>query len=166
MPKISQKIDKLTNSIVNRFTGESFSTEIIELNKEDLKLLKKSWKFDWNKEFTNGKVYKLVNKHTPEIIQGLISIINGNDHIFINLIETAPHNFGSNKVYEGVAGNLVAFACKLSLDIGYDGFVSFEAKTKLIAHYEKTLKAKLLTKNRMYIDRAAAIFLTDKYYNL
>lgn len=165
MSKISQKIDKLTNSIVNRITGESFATDVIELKKEELKTLKKGWKFDWNKEFSAGKVYKLVNKHTPEVIQGLISLINGNDHIYINLIETAPHNFGSNKIYEGVAGNLVAFSCKLSLDSGYDGFVSFEAKTLLIAHYEKTLKAKLLTKNRMYIDRAAAIILIDKYFN-
>ena len=51
MPEISQKIDKLTNSIVNRRTGESFATDIIELKKEELKSLKKGWKFDWDKTY-------------------------------------------------------------------------------------------------------------------
>lgn len=39
-------------------------------------------------------------------------------------------------MYEGVMGNLVAYACKLSLPRGYNGFVSFTAKTKLIEHYQ------------------------------
>lgn len=35
--------------------------------------------------------------------------------------------FGKNKLYEGVPGNLVAFACKLSFQRGGEGFVSFES---------------------------------------
>lgn len=98
MPKISQTIDKLTNSIINRISGESFATDVIELKKEELKTLKKGWKFDWNREFLIGKVYKLVNRYTPEVIQGLISIKDEKGFILMRLVETAPHNFGSNKV--------------------------------------------------------------------
>ena len=83
----------------------------------------------------------------------------------MNLIETARHNFGKNKIYEGVAGNLVAFACKLSSNKGYEGFVVFEAKTKLIEHYKLSLKAQLIARNRMVIDKTAALFLIDKYFN-
>jgi hypothetical protein len=164
MPKISQKIDKLTNSIVNRLSGESFATDVIELKKEELKNLKRGWKFDWNKEFSSGTVFKLVNIHAPEVIQGLISIKEENGFILMRLVETAPHNFGSNKVYEGVLGNLVAFACKTSFSQGFNGYVSFEAKTKLISHYTNVLKAKVITGFRMYIDTNAAIFLVDKYF--
>ena len=32
------------------------------------------------------------------------------DHIFINLVENAPFNIGKKKLYEGVPGNLFAFA--------------------------------------------------------
>jgi hypothetical protein len=136
MPKISQKIDKLTKSIENRFSGDSFSTDVIELKVDELKLLKKKWKFDWEKEFLTGnKVYKLVIRFSPEVIQGLVSMSDKGDHIYMNLIESAPHNFGKNKLYDGVAGNLVAFACKVSFDKGYGGIVAFEAKTKLIEHY-------------------------------
>lgn len=165
MPKISQKIDKLTNSIVNRLSGESFGTDVIELKKEELINLKRGWKFDWNKEFSSRTVFKLVNRFAPEVIHGLISIDDKGDHIFMNLIESAPHNFGKNKIYEGVAGNLVAFACQVSSIKGYEGFVVFEAKTQLIEHYKSVLKAKLIASNRMVIDKAAAVFLIEKYYN-
>ena len=102
MAKISQKIDKLTNSIINRLSGDSFDTDVIELLPVDLKKLKKGWKFDWNTEASTGKIYKLVIRHSPEVIQGLVSISDKGDHIFMNLIETARHNFGKNKIYHGI----------------------------------------------------------------
>lgn len=111
MVKISQRIDKLTRSIVIRLSDDSFDTGAIKLQKAELKSLKKGWKFDWNEEFSAGKIYKLVIRHAPAVIQGLISLFDGGDHIYMNLIETARHNFGKNKIHKGVAGNLVAFAC-------------------------------------------------------
>jgi len=35
----------------------------------------------------------------------------------MNLLENAPFNVGQNKLYEGVAGNLVAFACKFPFNM-------------------------------------------------
>lgn len=166
MPKISQKIDKLTNSIENCISGDSFATDVIELKIEELKTLKKAWKFDWSQEFSSGnKVYKLVIRTAPAVIQGLVSISDKGDHIFMNLIESAPNNFGKNKIYEGVAGNLVAFACQVSFDKGYGGIVVFEAKTKLIEHYKLTLEAQMITSNRMFVDTKPALRLIDKYFN-
>jgi hypothetical protein len=43
----------------------------------------------------------------------------------MHLVENAPFNQGENKVYSGVEGNLVAFACKLSFQRGHEGNVSF-----------------------------------------
>jgi len=40
------------------------------------------------------------------------------DHIFMHLIESAKFNKGKSKVYLGVPENLVAFACKVSVDKG------------------------------------------------
>lgn len=165
MAEISQNIDRLTNSIVNIQSGDSFDTEIVLLQKEELVVVNKGWKFDWNKEFVEGRVYKLVIRHYPFIVHGLVSLKDKNDHIFMNLLEAAPHNFGENKIYEGVAGNLVAFACKLSFDLGYDGYVAFEPKTQLIEHYQKSLKAQLISNKRMILDTKAANFLVMKYFN-
>jgi len=37
-------------------------------------------------------------------------------------------NRGARKVYIGVPGNLVAYACKLAFEKGYDGYVLLKAK--------------------------------------
>jgi len=127
---------------------------------------KSEWTFNWQTELKDKtrQVYKLTTANNPTIIQGLISFTNKGDHIFMNLIESAKFNKGKNKLYKGVAGNLVAFACKISFEEGYDGVVSFISKTQLIQHYEQTLGAKLFGGNRMFIDTREALILTTNYF--
>ena len=86
------------------------------------------------------------------------------DHIFMHLIETAKFNKGRNKMYFGVPGNLVAFACKLSFDKGYQGFLAFEAKSKLIKHYEESLGAIHFKGLTMFIETHAAVKLIRRYF--
>jgi hypothetical protein len=161
-------IDRLTNSILNVVSGDSFQTEVMNLTKSDLKNIsaKKGWNFDWNLEFDDIKkeVFKLTIVNNPSIIQGLLSISVERDHVFMNLLESAPFNLGKNKIYEGVAGNLVAYACKTSFQKGFDGFVAFTAKSKLIKHYEETLGAIHLKNQRMIIEMDASKLLVEKYF--
>ncbi len=162
------EIDRLTNSIQNTISGDSFPTEVSLLTKADLKQVtkKNGWSFNWKVEFDNNskEVYKLTINNNPNIIQGLLSLTMETDHVFMNLVESAPFNIGKNKLYEGVAGNLVAYACKVSFQKGFDGFVAFDAKTKLIQHYEKTLGAYRFGGQRMIIPTQPAQILIDKYF--
>ena len=42
------EIDKLTNSIENRITGDVFDTEIVQLfAKDKLQIKKEDWRFNW-----------------------------------------------------------------------------------------------------------------------
>jgi hypothetical protein len=161
-------IDRLTNSILNTISGDSFQTDVILLTKSDLKEItkKKGWNFDWKSEFNDIKkeVYKLTIEQNQNIIQGLLSITIEADHIYMNLLESSPFNIGKNKLYEGVAGNLVAYACKLSFQKGFQGFVAFTAKTQLIEHYEKTLGAFHFKNQRMIIETEPSKFLVEKYF--
>ena len=161
-------VDKLTNSIRNTISGDSFETEVARLTIKDTKQTtkKNGWNFNWKSELDNdiNEVYKLTIVGNPHIIQGALSIRREYDHIFMNLLENAPFNIGRQKLYEGVAGNLVAFACKLSFQFGFDGFVGFTAKTKLIEHYIDTLGAYHFGKQRMIIETHAAKFLVEKYF--
>lgn len=84
----------------------------------------------------------------------------------MHLIESSPFNIGTNKVYLGVPGNLVAFACKLSFQRGGEGYVSFIAKTKLIDHYIKTLGAVHFGGHLMVITTETALKLIDKYFKI
>ncbi len=161
------EIDKLINSIENTVSGEVFDTEIVKISLKEKRLIKKSvWLFDWHIELTNEQkeVFKLTTINNPEIIQGLICFEDKKDHIFLHLLESAKFNKGKRKLYLGVAGNLVAFACKISFEKGYEGFVAFDSKTALIKHYEQTLGATYFRGQRMFIETRAAKQLVAKYF--
>ncbi len=162
------EVDRLTNSILNCISGDSFPTDVHLTKKSDLKNInkKQGWLFNWSDEFnlTDRQVFKLTIRNNPDIVQGLISISNYKDHYYIHLIESAPFNLGKSKLYEGVPGNLFAFACKVSWDSGYQGFISFTSKTRLIEHYEKTLGANHVGGHKMVIFPQDALKLIRKYF--
>jgi len=163
-------IDKITNCIEERNTGLIFQTILQPVTVEDLKIVNKKngWSFSWKKEFKekNRQVQKLLIVDDPKV-HGLISFepIKSQQYIEMHLIENAPHNFGASKQFLGVAGNLVAFVCKTSFDLGFEGFVAFTAKTKLVSHYAETLGARILFgNNRMGIFPEEAKILVNSYY--
>jgi hypothetical protein len=161
-------IDKLTDSILNTISGDSFQTEVSRITSVDLKniIKKNGWNFNWKSEFNDIKkeVYKLTIVNNSNIIQGALSITIEEDHVYMNLLESSPFNVGKNKLYEGVSGNLVAFACKVSFQKGFDGFVAFTAKTNLIKHYEESLGAFHFKNQRMIIETEASKKLVKKYF--
>jgi len=110
------------------------------------------------------EVYKLTTVNNPLIIQGLLSIEDKQDHIFMHLPESAKFNKGKEKVYFGVPGNLAAYACKVSFDKGYEGFLAFDAKSALIKHYQESLHATHFRGLRMFIETNAALRLISKYF--
>lgn len=168
LQNIDIEIDKLTNSIENVITGDCFKTEIIHISEFDLKEISKKnkWLFNWKSEFKSPDrdMYKLVISGNESIIQGLISLTEKQDHVYVHLIESAPFNMGKNKVYVGVPGNLFAFACKVSFHRGFDGYVAFTAKTQLIEHYTKTLNERIISGNLMVINSFSAMELINKYF--
>lgn len=88
------EIDKLTNSILNTISGDSFPTDVHPISKSDLKYVSKgnNWLFNWGNEFklSDRKVFKLTIRNNPDIIQGLLSISDLGDHYHLHLIESAP----------------------------------------------------------------------------
>lgn len=162
------QIDKLTNSILNTISGDSFPTDVHPVTKSDLKNVSRrtGWQFSWVAElkYADRQIFKLTIRDNPNIIQGLTSISDYKDHYYLHLVESAPFNIGKNKLYEGVPGNLIAFACKTSWDKGYQGFVSFTSKTKLIEHYQTSLGATPVGGQKMVIFPHEALTLIRKYY--
>ena len=72
------EIDRLTNSIVNTISGDSFPTDVHPVVKADLKtaIKKNGWLFKWASEFklTDRQIFKLTIRNNPDIVQGLLSI--------------------------------------------------------------------------------------------
>ena len=168
MPAFHQAIDKITRSLEEAATGNTFNTSVLPITSWDLKtvLKKNGWFFSWKRELNrNPNVYKLVLNAKPELIQGLISYEIMQGYLFMPLVEAAPHNFGACKKYLGVLPNLVAFVCKQSFDMGFEGVVSFKSKTKLIEHYCEKLGAEQIGRyGEMAIFTEAAKNLVNSYY--
>lgn len=170
MPISDFYIDKITDCIEECSTGKSFTTVVNTVTSQDIQSIykKDGWQFNWKKEYKEPghQIFKLLIRNDSQI-QGLVSLqaMDNDRYIEMHLIETAPHNYGKAKRFLGVPGNMVAFACKLSFEKGYEGFVAFTAKTRLIEHYRKTLGAQLVMgKNRMIIFPQQALFLVNSYY--
>ena len=114
----------------------------------------------------NGyEVYELLLKDDDEV-QGMIALKHIRDQYYthIDIVEAAPHNIGKNGKYKGVGAHLFAIACKLSWEVGNEGYVQFTAKTDLVEHYQQTLNAKPIDWHTMYIDSYGAIALIKKYF--
>jgi hypothetical protein len=163
------EIDELTNSIKNVISGDSFSTDISRITKADLKkiTIKDGWQFDWKLELKHPErdVYKLTIVNNQSIVQGLISLEVRSDHVYMHLVESAPFNKGKTKLYSGIPGNLVAFACKLSFQRGHDGNIAFISKSQLIDHYVASLGAIHVGGRLMIIDSTTALKLINRYFS-
>lgn len=161
------EIDKLTNSIENVITGESFETEFCRVaNSREIK--KTDWIFDWHKELKekHNEVYKMATVENKHIIQGLVSLRADDRFVSVGIVENAKFNRGKEKIYLGVGGNLFAFACLKSKELSFDGYVGFTAKTSLIDYYAKTLGAEVALGQRMYIGEEAAEKLMQQYFKI
>jgi hypothetical protein len=147
--------------------SKSLAEAVIELVEgEDWKVLSNDNKFSfsWIKE--KGFMVHKIRLAVEEKIIGLISLedIPKEFRIHIRLIEVNASNRGKHKEYEGVAGCLIAFTCRLAFEKGYDGFVSLYPKTALIEHYKEHYGFKEFGKN-LYSQLANSERLIEKYLN-
>jgi hypothetical protein len=145
MEGISIPVDRLTESIEDAETGERHETALLRVQPEQAHTIKKShWLFDWHWEIKQPEreIYKFVKVVEPRVIRGLVSLEDMGNPLHLHLIENAKANRLKNKKYLGVAGNLFAFACKRSFELGYEGFITFDSKTNLVNHYIRSFGSK------------------------
>lgn len=167
---LSIEIDKFTPCLVERETGAIVNTKYSIAETSELKSLRKQgWNFNWSAtDLQDSIVYKLTLQDS-ETIQGLVAITDfpRDKAVYIKLAESAPHNIGDKKIYEGVGGHLFAIAANESMNKGYNGFLFLDAKNvELVEYYHKKFGASLLGMPhpyRMFIDEANASKLLERY---
>ncbi len=95
----------------------------------------KRFSFEWHLEYGNEVLILKMRENGK--IMGLMSLVTipNEMRIELQLIEISIENVGRYKEYDHIPGCLIAYACKLSFDRGFLGFVSLKPKTKLIALY-------------------------------
>jgi hypothetical protein len=146
-------------------TGKRISIVISKAENEDFKLLtKKRFSFSW-KAFRNlATIYKLQIKGEEDIL-GVIGLIDwqAEKRMEIKLLASSMENIGKGKRYDGIAGCLIAFACRQAVTMyGAEACVSLVPKTELIGHYMK----KYHMQNaglQLYLDGTNLIKLLKEY---
>lgn len=111
---------------------------IREAEASDFKILvKKRFSFVWKTFKNTTTIYKLQIEGDEDIL-GVMGLIDWpkEKRIEIKLLASSVENIGKGKIYEGIAGSLIAFACRLAVaKYGADACVSLVPKTELIEHY-------------------------------
>lgn len=155
--------------IVHRASKEPYPIEFHPLTEQDVRKMvrgysKESWNpnFDWSVYFkyANTETYKMVIVGN-DIIQACIALEIKEDHVYIHLIESAPHNF-IGKEFDCIGEHLFSFACRRSHELGFEGAVAFRSKTgpksmPLIRYYMGTrIRAHHLGNGYFIIDGSSA----------
>jgi hypothetical protein len=134
------------------------------------------WRFNFKKHAKERrfKTYTLVCEDSPEVVQGcLIFEMKNKVEPYMAFVEIAPHNQGSSKKFDRVAGCLIAFACRLSFMHGNDifkGWLAFDvleedkrAEIKLMLLYSQKYHALRFSETTMVIPPVGSEKLINEY---
>jgi len=123
--------------VLDTSTGKEYKIEIIPVESEDFKYLKKDrYFFDWTIERTQ-EAYKLCIAGSSDIL-GLISLerIPNEWRIHIRLLTVSKENKGSGKMFDNIAGNLITYAAKIAVvEFGEFACISLRPKSQIAQHY-------------------------------
>ncbi|KRE35617.1 hypothetical protein [Paenibacillus sp. Soil522] len=139
-------------------SGETYPISFLALQPYDIEDQMHDWEegFDWSVYFGQRgiEVYKMVIRGN-DVIQGAIALECKEDHVWVHLIESIPHE---RKEFSWIGLNLLALACRRSVDMGFDGAVAFQSKTtvKLMQYYMGVVGASHFGGGLMAIDEAVA----------
>lgn len=141
---------------IREITGDELKDALIREGKtKELPSMHDNWRFNFAsllKKLSGAKAYVVVRADTPNIIEGCM-IFQWQEKVipYMAYIETAPHNRGTEKKHDDVAGALIGFACKLALsskDENHKGYLTFdvleedpESEKKLMQTYSRKYRA-------------------------
>ena len=122
--------------IVEVHNGEIHPIEILPIENQDFNTLStKRYFFNWEEEH-KFEIYKLCKVGQIDIL-GLVSVqrIPAEWRIHIRLLTVSSENIGQSKIYDKIAGNLIAFVAKISVkQFGTLACISLKPKSNLLNH--------------------------------
>jgi hypothetical protein len=117
--------------------GQKHDIIIEPVSEADLRTItKKRYSFNWKAEKENA-LYKIRINGQNDIL-GLMSLekVDAEKRIQVRLLAVSAENIGKRKLFERIAGNLFAFACRLAVkQYGIMAAVSLIPKTVLGQYY-------------------------------
>jgi hypothetical protein len=158
------KAYKLYNAIILNITRRKEDVFATPVKTSEIRKHQHQFKFDFASVSRNYVVYKIHLENQPDIIQGLVAFKSQKG--FLDCVNMEINGFNKHGIalYAGVGKSMVALCCKISMDIGLEGYISFEAKNRLIPYYQRLGAQRIGGSKRMFIDEIAARKLVNLYF--
>jgi hypothetical protein len=119
-------------------TGEKKEVIISAVKDDDFRVLtKKRYFFSWKTLKGKASLYKLSISGEEDIL-GVMALVDepGDKRIEIKLLVSSKENVGKKKIYDGIAGCLIAYACREAVKKYADlACLSLVPKTELRSNY-------------------------------
>ena len=152
--------------IISEKDSRKVRCQIRPIVREQIPKKKDGWSFNWikaNREHP-GTIYALSERRTRKV-HGVIQLIEDEGMLIMQLLELAPFNIGSKRMYRNVAGCLIAYGCRESMKLtsAYKGYLTFVSKSELVELYKMKYGATQTIGNRMYIDPQCGAKLIETY---
>ena len=134
--------------IILKDNSEEIAVKILPAQREDFEKTKQNWQTDWTSDFimdSQSEKYAVKTIEDELVALGAYEILPSSIVVHIIYLESQPESnpvITKKRKYSGIGQVLLAFGIKLSIDNGFGGDITFEAKTpELARHYIKDFGA-------------------------
>jgi hypothetical protein len=155
---------RLYKAITLNISGRKEDVLASRITIRELQKYRHHFQFDFISIAKHFIVYKMCLENQPDIIQGLVAFRLQQGFLDCVNMEINEFNKHGIALYSGVGKSMVALCCKVSLDEGMEGYISFEAKNRLIPYYQRLGAQRIGNSKRMFIDDTAAQKLIALYF--
>lgn len=152
----------LKEAIIFNPTGKKHNAIATIATLKEIKQNKEQFHFNFENKAKQFTVYK-ITKENDDVIQAFVSVEPNIGVLQCSNMETNNINKSPLCIHGGIGKSIIALCCKISFDMGFDGYIAFEAKTNLFNYYTR-YGAKRIGGLKMYVDTKAAEKLVDIYF--
>ncbi len=154
-------------------TNELVGATILSGKKIKLPSIQDGWRFNFDKHsktVINAETYVLIRDESPEIVEGCIIFQMVDKKIpYMAFLEVAPHNLASSKMYDYIAGCLIAFAFKLSVQKGkgeYQAQLFFDVLEEKEENAQKLIEIYRSKYGALFLGETTLVIIDDSGYKL
>ena len=154
----------LKNALTFNPTGKKYNAIATIATLTEIRQHNEYFLFDFEKLLKEGfTVFKITKEGEEDIVHGLVAFTPDTGILKCANMELSNLNKKGISLYSGIGKCMVALCCKISFDLGFDGYITFEAKNRLMPYYMRYGAIKI-GGLRMAIETKEAQKLVDLYF--
>jgi hypothetical protein len=150
-------------------TDELLGATILDGKKVKLPSIQDGWRFNFDK-LSNADTYALISEESQETVEGCLIFQMPDKKIpYKAYLEVAPHNQTSPKRYDYIAGCLIAFAFKVSVQRGkgdYQAQLFFDVQEEKEENAKKLIELYRTKYGALFLGETTLVIIDGAGYNL